>query len=143
MKHLRLPLSIWIQSLLLKCTAFSCYFSHEENDLIWRLFAKFMVNSCIWWKQHIVIYRSSLSKKLFREVVIRRCSVENVFFQISKTFQENTCARVSCLKKVQAEACNFIKNEAGSGTGVFLRILRNFKECLFYRTPLEGYFWIV
>ena len=30
-----------------------------------------------------------------------------------------------------------------SGTGVFLEILRNFPENLFYRTSLEDYFWML
>ena len=38
--------------------------------------------------------------------------------EISQNTQENTCARVSFLIKLQAEACNVIKKD--SGTGVFL-----------------------
>ena len=35
-----------------------------------------------------------------------------VFLEISQKSQENTCARVSFLIKLQAEACNFVKKEA-------------------------------
>ena len=42
-----------------------------------------------------------------------------VFLEISQNLQENTCARVSFLIKLQA--CKFIKKE--TGTGVFLLIL--------------------
>ena len=44
--------------------------------------------------------------------------------KISQNSRENTCARVSFLMKLYAEACNVIKKE--TDTGVFLRILRNF-----------------
>ena len=50
-------------------------------------------------------------------VVVRGCSVKKVFLEISQISQENTCARVPFLIKLQAlglmpEACNFIKKEA-------------------------------
>ena len=38
----------------------------------------------------------------FPEAVARRCSVENMFLEISQNSQENTCARVSFLIKLQA-----------------------------------------
>ena len=34
-----------------------------------------------------------------------------MFLEISQNSQENTCARVSFSKKLQAETCNFIKKE--------------------------------
>ena len=45
------------------------------------------------------------------EAVIPRCSVEKVFLEISQNSQENTCAIVSFLIKLQASACNVIKKE--------------------------------
>ena len=36
---------------------------------------------------------------------------EKMFLEISQNSQENICARVSFLIKLQAEACNFIKKE--------------------------------
>ena len=36
------------------------------------------------------------------ENVVRRCSVEKVFLEFSQNLQENTCARVSFLIKLQA-----------------------------------------
>ena len=45
------------------------------------------------------------------EAAVQRCSVKRVFLEISQNSQENTCARVSFLIKLQAEACNFIKKE--------------------------------
>ena len=46
------------------------------------------------------------------EAVVPRCSVKKMFLKISQNSQENTSARVSFLIKLQAIACNFIKNEA-------------------------------
>ena len=57
------------------------------------------------------------------EAVVQRCSVKKVFLEISQNWQENTCAWVSFLIKLQ-------------GSGLFLWILWNFLEHLFYRTPL-------
>ena len=37
---------------------------------------------------------------------------KKVLLQISQNSQENICARVSLLIELQAQACNFIKNEA-------------------------------
>ena len=45
------------------------------------------------------------------EAVARKCSVKNVFLEISQNSPENTYARVSLLIKLQAEACNFIEKE--------------------------------
>ena len=36
------------------------------------------------------------------EVVVQRCSVKKVFLEISQNAQENTCAKVSFLIKLQA-----------------------------------------
>ena len=40
---------------------------------------------------------------LYTEAFVRRCSVENVFLEISQTSQENACARVSFLIKLQPQ----------------------------------------
>ena len=37
------------------------------------------------------------------EAVVHRCSVKKVFLEISQNPQENTCARVSFLIKLQAQ----------------------------------------
>ena len=56
-----------------------------------------------------------------------------MFLKILQKAQENTCTRGSFLIKFQT--CNFIKKR-DFGTGVFLWILRNFKEHLyFYGAP--------
>ena len=50
------------------------------------------------------------------EAVAQRCSVKKVFLENSQNSQENTCARVSFLIKLQASACNFIKKETQPAT---------------------------
>ena len=55
--------------------------------------------------------QSSKTTQAIIEVVVQRCSVKKVFSEISPNSQENTCARVSFLIKLQAKACNFIKME--------------------------------
>ena len=38
----------------------------------------------------------------YPEAVVQRCSVKKVFLEVSQNSQENTCARVSFLIKLQA-----------------------------------------
>ena len=83
--------------------------------------------------QNCVSFRSSCWKNFLTvafqyeiflaEAAIRR-SVRKVFLKISQNSQENTCARISFLRQLQAKACNIIKKR-NSGTGVFLWILRS------------------
>ena len=42
------------------------------------------------------------------EAVAQRRSVKKVFLETSQNSQENTCATVFFLMKLQAQACNFI-----------------------------------
>ena len=69
------------------------------------------------------------------EAVVQRCSVKKVFLEIPRNSQENTCARVSFLKKLQAKACDFIKKDtlAHVFSREFCEISKNI---FFYRTPL-------
>ena len=46
-------------------------------------------------------HRQLLQTSLFWEVVVRRCYVKKVLLEISQNSQENTCARVSFLIKLQ------------------------------------------
>ena len=57
-------------------------------------------------------YYSFAYNKTFRKTVVRRCSVNKLFLEISQTSQENTCARFSFLKKRLWHRCfpvNFAK----------------------------------
>ena len=71
---------------------------------------------------------------LTSEAVARRCSVKKVLLEISQNSQENTCARVSFLIKLQA-SCNFIKKEtlAQVFSSEFCEISKN---TFSYRAPL-------
>ena len=71
------------------------------------------------------------------EAVVQRCSVKRVFLEISQNSQENTCARVSFLIKLQAEVFNFIKKEtlAQVFSCEFCEISKN---TFFHRTPLAA-----
>ena len=53
------------------------------------------------------LYTLSVSQKQPPEVFY----IKKVFLKISQNSQENTCARVSFLIKLQASACNLIKKE--------------------------------
>ena len=66
--------------------------------------------------------------------VAQRCSVKKLFLKISQNSQENTCARVSFLIKLQAQACNFIIKEtlAQVFSCEFCEISQN---TFSYRTP--------
>ena len=84
------------------------------------------------------MYLKENEKKLrSSELVVQRCSVKKVFLEISQNWQENTCARVSFLIKVQAHAyaCNLIKKEALAQmfSCQFCEISKN---RFFKRTPL-------
>ena len=65
----------------------------------------------------------------WREAVVQRCSVKKVLLEISQNSQENTCARISFLIKLQAKkeilaqvfSCEFCEIS---------------KNTFFYRTPL-------
>ena len=61
-----------------------------------------------------------------------------MFLEISQNSQENPCARVSFLIKLQASGLQ-LYYKRDSGTGIFTWLLWNFKEHLFYRIPLDDY----
>ena len=63
---------------------------------------------------NMVYLRIERKIKYLWKAVTRRCS-ENLFLEISQNSQENTCARVSFLIKLQASTCNFIKKKTGTG----------------------------
>ena len=50
------------------------------------------------------------------EVVVQKFSVKEVFLEISQNSQENTCARVSFLIKMQALSLQlYLKRDSGTG----------------------------
>ena len=64
-----------------------------------------------------------------------------MFLEISENLQENTCASVSFLIKLQASACNYIKKEAQAQV-FFCEFCEIFKNTFFCRTPPVN-FWQV
>ena len=66
-------------------------------------------------------YYDCVKWELGTEAVVQRCSVKKVFLEISQNPQENTCARVSFLIKLQVFSCEFCEIS---------------KDTFFYRTPL-------
>ena len=71
------------------------------------------------------------------EAFDQRCSVKKCFLEISQNSQENTCARVSFLIKLQALACKFMKKETQAQvlSCEFCEISKNIFS---YRTPSVG-----
>ena len=79
-----------------------------------------MILSCVLWiiqnlfpepDNKYVLFTDRKKIKYLSEAVTRRCFVEKLLLEILQNSQENTCARVSFLIKLQASTCNFIKKE--------------------------------
>ena len=65
--------------------------------------------------------KDSLKTVRVAEAIVRKCSVKKVFLKISQNSQENTCARLSFLIKLQA----FLQNASSASKNTFSKILRN------------------
>ena len=59
------------------------------------------------------------------EAVTRKCSIKKVFLETLQNSQENTCARVSFLIKLQALACNDNKKETLVFSCEFCKMFKN------------------
>ena len=114
----------WVQYLQLQLstaveetrTCNHCFLSRSWCWIIW----------LGWWILQIwgMIY-------LVSKAVTWRCSFKKLFLKNSWNSQEYTCAGVSFLIKLQAEACNFIKKE--TLTRVFsCEFCEIFKDIFFY-----------
>ena len=64
---------------------------------------------------------------LFLEAVVQRCSVKKLLLEISQNSQENTCARVSFLIKLQAasvfQSINIITYNSSRNREILLHII--------------------
>ena len=72
------------------------------------------------------------------EAVVQWCSVKKVFLEISKNSQENTCARVSFLIKLQVSGrrpATLLKMRPWNN-GVSCEFCEISKNTFLYRTPL-------
>ena len=68
------------------------------------------------------------------EAVVRRCSIKKVFLKISQNSQEDTCARISFLIKLQAWELQLYKKETLAQVLSF-EVYEVFNNTYFYRTP--------
>ena len=62
-----------------------------------------------WWNKSMKIISSC--RGVLAEVVVRRCSVKNIFLKISQNLQKKTFIRVSLLIKSQAAPAILLKKE--------------------------------
>ena len=99
---------------------FSCEFSCEHHLVaasalkLFKNIAVLSANLEILINTKILVLKNSSIFLLWLiklEAVVRRCSVKNLFLEILQNSQENTCARVSFLTKLQASdlSCDFYK----------------------------------
>ena len=82
-------------------------------------------------------YRTSLGDCFYisREAVTCSCSLENVSLKSSQNSQENTCARVSFLIKLQSSSMQvYYKRDSGK-KAFSCEFGKTFKNTFFYRTP--------
>ena len=91
----------------------------------------------ITWKYNLEIY--CFCSSIYLEIRNKRNSCPEVFckkvlLEISQNPQENTCARVPFLIKMQAETCNFLKNETLAQV-FFCEFCEISKNTFPYRTP--------
>ena len=78
----------------------------------------------------------SVTRKVFSEAVAQTCSVRKLFLEISQNSQENTCARVSILIKLQASGL--------SGYSDWKHALSSFDEhraASYHRFPVGTRYW--
>ena len=74
----------------------------------------------------------------FTEAVVQRCSVKMVFLEFSQNSQENTCARVSFLIKLQASglSCRPLLKKRLLAQVFSCEFCEISKNTFFYGTPL-------
>ena len=73
-------------------------------------------------------------ESLSKEAAVQRCSVKTVFLESSQNSQENTCARVSFLIKLQVSGLQ-LYYKRDSGTDVSCEFCKIFKNTFSYRAP--------
>ena len=105
---------------------------HSAAKYLWHRFGK---SEKSWWgsKQDEWFSRSS-----------RWSFIKKVFWEISKNFQESTCARVSFLTKLDVVdlQLHLKRTHESSSTGSFYEFYNICKELFFSRTQSDGCFWL-
>ena len=91
-------------------------YRNQSNDLQCKSIKWFLHDGNILWFWCLYFLQWVYKSRVFlfdRETVVRKCFVKNVFLEVSKNSQENICARVSSLIKLQDSAqvfcCEFTK----------------------------------
>ena len=69
---------------------------HKIKQWMWRMFLPVSKDA------------EAVIRKCSSDALAQRCSVKNLFLEISQNSQENICARVSLLLKLQVKVNNFI-----------------------------------
>ena len=72
-----------------------------EDELYFELFIDLVRRFPVIWNTGLNRFKDCNKKVAWIEAVFQRCSVKKVFLEISQNSQENTCARVSFLIKLQ------------------------------------------
>ena len=116
--------------LLLKFLLFSETYYVTLCDLL-NLFMWSLISSFSKLPIYILIFQLS-------ESVVQRCSVKKVFLEISQNSQENTCARVSFLIKLQVRPATLLKKRLWHR-----RFLVNFVKFLRRPSFIEHLWWLL
>ena len=120
------------------------FFSFSGNVKKFFFAPKWIRNASTLWLENWAecrnkLYLSHTTKVLAElETVAQRCSVKKVFLEISQNLQENTCASISFLIKLQVSTCNFVKKETLSQV-FFCEFCEIFENTLSYRmSPVDA-----
>ena len=86
---------------------------------------------------NIKLMQNCITKLIYSEAAIRRCSIKKAFSKISQNSQENTTARVSLLIQLQAEQAEASRRFAKFLNHLFLQntssgCLSAFKDWFFF-----------
>ena len=101
--------------------------------------AKLRVLSIFLTKEGLNKYIKLLCEMKFSDK-LRRCSVKNVFLEISQNLPESTCVGVFFNKVAGLRPETLLKRD--SNTGAFRSILGNFLRTPFLQNPSGRYFFI-
>ena len=113
--------AVW-QFVQVKCCCRAHFFMHFNVSLYSTVDVPVLQNARRRWNKKALLIITEL---LYTEPVVQRRSVKKVFLKISQISQENSCARVHFLIKLQARGLQcYWKRD--SGTSVFLWTLRDF-----------------
>ena len=79
----------WVKRSVITSQVYYCSLIHSKTNVLWMIYDSF----------DYTFFQMSKYRSSHRS---RRCSVKKLFLEISRNSQENNCARVSFLTKLQA-----------------------------------------